>query len=67
MREHFLSLQRYRRAKLMKIRGIALFTVARSAMYAFNREKSVTQMVETYSEGFFPRSSPWPDGVKCIE
>ena len=23
-------------------------------MYAFNCEKSVTQMAETYSEGFFP-------------
>jgi hypothetical protein len=46
--------QRYRRAKFCKIRELALFTVARSAMYAFNCEMSVTQMAETYSEGFFP-------------
>ena len=54
MRERFLSLQRYRRAKFCKIRELALFTVARSAMYTFNRERSVTQIAEVYSEGLFP-------------
>jgi len=52
--------QRYRRAKFCKFRELALFTVARSVLYAFNCEKSVTQMAETYSEGFFPSHAAGP-------